>query len=125
MFHNVVSDFWRAATALLLLVSIATHGLRPVDLDFDLHPAPFGAYDDDVVRASLGPSRTTDDLKAVGGAVGGIGKLRVPLLAAVLASAVQLQAPGAPRSMWFHESAAEAIRGAVRTPYLARAPPQA
>ena len=118
---------WRAATALLLLLSIATHGLRPVDLDFDLHPAPFSAYDDDIVRASLGPSRSAPDVKALCDAVGGegFGKVAPPLRGLGLFIGVLLWRPSTNGPTWFVQSAAEAIGGASRLPHLARGPPAA
>ena len=123
MVHRVFNDFWRAATALLLLLSIATHGLRPVDLDFDLHPAPFSAYDDDIVRASLGASRNTPDLKPVWDGVGGEGKLPVPLLEMNLPGGARLWAAIRIGSTWFVESIARAIKGTDHSPYFARGPP--
>lgn len=125
MIHKVFSDFWRAATALLLLLTIATHGLRPVDLDFDLHPAPFSAYDDDIVRASLGASRSTPDLKAAWDSVGGDGKLSSPFHNLYLLRGVLLWPRSTHGPTWFVQSAAEAIRGTGRSPYLARGPPAA
>ena len=125
MVHKAISDFWRAATALLLLLSIATHGLRPVDLDFDLHPAPFSAYDDDIVRASLGASRNTPGLKAVWDSVGGEGKLPVPLLELNLPGGALLWAAITIGSTWFAESTAQPITGTNHSPYFARGPPAA
>lgn len=123
--HRVFNDFWRAATAVLLLLSIATHGLRPVDLDFDLHPAPFSAYDDDIVLPSLGPSRNAPDLKAVSDAGGGEGKLPAPLHYLGRPRAVLLWAASSSRPTWFVESAAQTITGTSRSPHLPRGPPAA
>ena len=125
MVHKAISDFWRAATALLLLLSIATHGLRPVDLDFDLHPAPFSAYDDDIVRAFLGTSRTEPDLKAVWNGVGGKGKLPAPLLELDLPRAALLWGASTSGPTWLVVSAAGAITGTSGLPYLPRGPPAA
>ena len=125
MVHKTISDFWRAATALLLLLSIATHGLRPVDIDFDLHPAPFSAYDDDIVRASLDPSRNAPDLKAVWDTVGGKGKLPAPLPELILPRAALLWPASTSGATGLIQSAAGAITGTSRLPYLPRGPPAA
>ena len=125
MIDRVSSDLWRAATVLLLLISIAAHGLRPVDLDFDLHPAPFSAYDDDIVRASLGPGRVAADLKALRDTVGGKGKLPGQLVAIEAPRSAQPQIASSGRTMWFVASAAQAIRQAPRSAYFARGPPLA
>jgi hypothetical protein len=121
----VFGDLWRAVSALLLLLSIATHGLRPVDLDFDLHPAPFSAYDDDIVRASLGPSRNAPDLKAVSDALGGEGKLPAPLSELDLPRRALSWVASTSSQTWIVQSAAEAITGTSRLPYLPRGPPAA
>jgi hypothetical protein len=121
----VFGDLWRAVSALLLLLSIATHGLRPVDLDFDLHPAPFSAYDDDIVRASLGPSRNAPDLKAVSDALGGEGKRPASLFELNLPRRALSWVASTGSQTWIIESAAEAITGTSRLPYLPRGPPAA
>jgi hypothetical protein len=115
----------RAATILLLLLSIAVHGLRPVDIDLELHPAPFSAYDDDIVLASLAAKRGSTDLGAIRDAGGGKGKLPATLLAIVLPNYLQVQVPGARRSSWFASSVAAALRAAAYSPYRARGPPAA
>lgn len=124
MVHKTISDFWRAATALLLLLSIATHGLRPVDIDFDLHPAPFSAYDDDIVLASVGPNRSAPDLKAIGDALGE-GKPPALFNDVDLPRAAQLLAARTDGPTWIVESAAGAIAAPGRFSYLARGPPAA
>ena len=125
MAHRVFSDFWRAATGLLLLLSIATHGLRPVDLDFDLRPAPFSAYDDDIVRASLGPNRNAPDHKAVGDAVGGKGKLPASLPELHLPQAAQILVAGTSRPTWLIEPSSQTTTETSGQPYLPRGPPAA
>src|ERR671916_105066 len=116
----VFGDLWRAVSALLLLLSIATHGLRPVDLDFDLHPAPFSAYDDDIVRASLGPSRNAPDLKAVSDALGGEGKRPASLFELDLPRRALSWVASKSSQTWIVQSAAEAITATSRLPYLPR-----
>lgn len=125
MIRKVSDDFWCAATALLLLLSIATHGLRPVDLDFDLDPAPFSAYDDDIIRASLGPGRESGEFKAVTGVAGGTGQLPPPSLEIDFIIGAQLLGVSSGTAVWLVSSTADAIRGTGRSPYRARGPPTA
>ncbi len=125
MIGKAFCNLWRAAITLLLLLTVATHASQPSDFDFDLHPAPFSAYDDDVVRASIGPSRSAADLKAVQDVEGDNGKLPAPRLAIHSPTDVQFLAASGGRSIWLVSSAAEALRGAARSPYLARGPPPA
>ena len=122
---TAICNAWRAAVSLLLLVTISIHASQPTDFDFDLHPAPFSAYDDDVVTSSLGSSRSAVDRKAVRDVEGGNGKLPAPRLAIHLPADVQFQAASAAGSMAFASSSAAALRGAIRSPYHARGPPTA
>ena len=124
MIGNAFCNLWRAAITLLLLLTIGTIASQPTDFDLDIHPAPFSAYDDDVVRTSVGPGHNGLDIKAVQDAAGNNGKLPPPGQAIHLPD-VQFQLASAASSTWFRSSAGKSLLGATRAPYLARGPPTA
>jgi hypothetical protein len=118
-------SLWRAAITLLLLLTIGTLASQRTDFDLDLHPAPFSAYDDDIIRTSLGLNRNAPDLMAVWDAAGGKGKLPVPLSDTYLPAQPQLSAASTSGPTWLVLSAARAITGTSGLPYLPRGPPAA
>lgn len=119
---RALHHLWRLAAAWLLLTTIAAHALQRPDFDLDYEPAPFSAYDDDVILTSLGPNRSTEELKAVLDPVATPFWASPPPICFSATAAIEIPACDA-SAAWHSATGSQPLREAKTAIYLARAPP--